>query len=1199
MQRGLIVLAALLFILPVITYAQEGMPVAVRPCGSDRLLAQLRKNPSFVAKERAINQVLMHKHYLNASAAPPAVITLPVVVHIINEDPNLYTDAAVAQAIQALNEAYSATGAFTGGRTDTRIQFCLARTAPDGGRTTGITRTQSYLSDFDYDMEAGEITALNAWDRNRYINIWVVSEIRSEYMQSFSCGTWNRLTMGGYASAGGDIVVAGLGVDLVAHEMGHYLNLAHTFAARDCRNNDCLTDGDMVCDTPPESSISGGSCSAPQNSCNTDTLSGFTTDVPDLPDNFMDYGSGAGCIMGFTPGQAERMYNYITTAKPLMVNSTVCNDPCGAAVMAAFTRDKMYPVVGDVVTFTAANIPGQTLQWLVDGAPAGTGPTFALTVTEKKTYLLELRVTDIASGCRATTTDAFQVSCGVVARFYPDKRMIASKEGIETDHVVFTNRSRNATSWRWLMSNDQGMAEQVVSTDEQLDYPFKIPGTYKVRLYATNGSCEDYTNPVTIVVDDPTADGVVHVERIECYQQDKVRVVLWFQNWGYKTIPKNTPVSFYDDDPRIGKGQKLGNPYLLPNDLPGKCGTNLHTVIVEVGRPGLDTLVTVMNDNGTTFPLALPNTGVEEQTFNNNVVVKKGFRFRASLTPDEYTLMPLEQVKLQPVVVSGGAITTAAWESSPYLNCTNCINTTFTALYRQDTVTTVKVRANSQYGCYSDDTATIHIPVVDDYTVKLNNVDCSRGDSLHVGLSLCNVFTKGNIPAGLQVDFYDRLPDDPAAVKLGNSFLTPSASTDSCSNYAQYIPNTTTGNVFAVVNKDRLVHPVATGLNESDYNNNTNSTDYIAPVLSVFPKDTTVFRKAPFNLYYNVTGFTPVSMLWDSNSAWTLSCNTCSSPLAAMLDSGKVGLQVTNQYGCELKAQTYVHIFPPDMTIELLSADCYDNNHILAKFRVCMGNGYDTVFRQLPVSFYNGDPDNTQSVLLTPPYFTPASAFGECREFTHVLTAPGTTRIVAVVNDRKELRFNETDYTNNQSSLNYEPFIIKAAPEIITLSRPASVPLHTTVSGGAATSYVWEPSLGLSCKDCPEPVATASSSMKYLVTATNNYYCTDTATVHIQTFLNAGIAMPNAFSPNGDGKNDYFYVIGGLDIRKVKNLSVFNRYGQKIFESLNSPANDRKYGWDGTVNGKRVEMGTYVYFATVEFMDGSVQVIKGTIIMVP
>jgi hypothetical protein len=57
--------------------------------------------------------------------------------------------------------------------------------------------------------------------------------------------------------------------------------------------------------------------------------------------------------------------------------------------------------------------------------------------------------------------------------------------------------------------------------------------------------------------------------------------------------------------------------------------------------------------------------------------------------------------------------------------------------------------------------------------------------------------------------------------------------------------------VFAVVNKDRKAYPVASGLNESVYDNNTISQNYTPPVLTVLPNDTTVFRKAPFNLYYN------------------------------------------------------------------------------------------------------------------------------------------------------------------------------------------------------------------------------------------------------------------------------------------------------------------------------------------------------------
>ncbi|NML38388.1 T9SS type B sorting domain-containing protein [Chitinophaga sp. G-6-1-13] len=1195
--------ALLLLLVPSLIYAQEGMPATVRPCGTDALLQQWRQNPSFLAREQAINRALLQRQYVTVPGAPladPAIITLPVVVHILNENLNLYTDLDVANAIQELNDAYGATGAFTGGRTDTKIRFCLAKTAPDGGRTSGIVRTFTYLNDFDVDMEGGEVTDMGAWDRTRYINIWVVSKIRSDYMQDFSCGNWSRLTMGGYASAGGDIVVAGLGTSLLAHEMGHYLSLLHTFAARDCKNDDCLTDGDMVCDTPPERTITGGyACSAPQNSCSTDTLSGFTVDVPDLPDNFMDYGQGTGCVLGFTAGQTTRMRNFIAAALPLMQASIVCNDPCAGAVTAAFGRDIDYPVVGDVVTFTATAAAGQSYQWLVDGAPAGTGITLALPVTVQKTYQLELRVTDNVTGCHASTTDAMAVSCGVVARFYPDKRKIASKLGIQTDHVVFTNRSRNATSWKWLISNDQGMAETVVSTNEQLDYVFNTPANYKVRLYATDGHCEDYTNPVTIVVEDPTADGVVYVSAVECYQQNKLRVKLYFENKGYVTIPKNTPVSFYDDDPRLGKGKRLGTPFPLPADLPGKCVSVLYTTIVDAGRDGIDTLVTVMNDNGTVFPLVLPNasTSVEESNYGNNVSFKKGFRFHVSLAPGDYTLTPQQQLVLKPTS-KGGTITTATWDASPYLDCTACINSTFTAPYRKDTVTTVKVRGYTQYACYADTVATIHIPPVDDYTVKLDKLDCSRGDSLHVDFSLCNAYAPGNIPASLQVDFYDRLPGDPAAGKLGNTFLTPLASAGVCSSYGQSIRNTATGQVVAVVNKDRQAFPPATGLNEADYTNNTHTVAYVAPVLTVFPKDTTVFRKAPFHFYYAVTGFDPITIRWDNSDAYTMDCSNCPAPSVRMLDSSRIGLQLTNRYGCVLKGEEYVHLVPPDLTVTLLSAHCYDNQHILVKFKVCVANGYDTIFKKIPVSFYNGDPGNGRTTLLQPLFYTPAAKEGDCREFTHVLSAPGTAEVAAVVNDRGGFVWEETDYTNNQSVVDYEAFTVSATPALISLPRPASVPLRTSVTGGPATSYAWEPQSGLSCVTCPYPVAAATSSMRYVVTATNDYWCTDTASVRIQTFVNAGISMPNAFSPNGDGQNDYFYVIGSWDIRQVRNLSVFNRSGNKVFEAVNTPANDRGYGWNGLVNGKKADIGTYVYFATVEYIDGTVKLIKGTVTLI-
>ncbi|PSL46033.1 gliding motility-associated-like protein [Chitinophaga niastensis] len=1176
------------------------MPATVRPCGTDILEQQWRKDASYLAREQAINNAILKKKYITAPGAAstvPTLVTLPVVFHIINQDPTAFPDVAIIQALKELNDAYATTGAFSGGRFDTKIQFCLAKTAPDGGKTTGIVRTHSYLEDFDNEMEGGNLTALGKWDGSRYINIWVVKDIKSEYMQAFECGVWTRLKMGGYASAGGDIVVAGLGVSLVAHEMGHYLSLLHTFGALDCKNNDCLVDGDKVCDTPPERTITGGyACSMPQNSCSTDTLSGFTTDVPDLPDNFMDYGQGTGCILGFTAGQAERMHNFIDVALTGMLASTVCNSPCPDNITASFTRSLDYPVVGDAVTFTSTSTGGNAYEWLVDGVSKGNTPTLLLTVTAKKNYEIILRVTNTVTGCHATANDMVPVSCGVVARFWPSKRKIAAKDGIELDSVLFNNRSRNATSWSWLMSNDKGMAEQEVSTVEQLKYIFKIPGIYHVRLAATDGHCFDTTNAVQITVDDATADGAVYVTKIECYQQTKVKVSLYFHNFGYHTIPKNTPIAFYDGDPRKAGTKRVGGIWPLPADLSGKCSSALYTATVDVGRAGIDTLAVVLNDNGTTLPLVLPNTGLEESAYGNNISIKNSFKFKVALTPADYTLTPQQQVVLKPVGANGN-VQSAVWDASPYLDCTNCVNATFTAPYRKDTVATVRVMGYTQNACYDSTIATLHIPVVDDYTVTMKNVDCAKGDSLHIDFSLCNLYAKGNIPAQLSVDFFDRAPADPSAALLGTGFVTPMSSIGNCVAYGSYIKHTTTGNVFAIVNKDPTIHAPETGLNEANRANNTFVWNYVTPVLSVFPKDTVVFRKATFPLYYSISTFTPTDILWQNDIAYTLSCNKCAVPRASMLDSAFVGVQLTNKYGCVLKDQQYVRIFPPDFTIRLLQTNCYDNDHVLVKFSICTNNGYDSIHARLPVSFFNGDPANEKSQLLSPLFYTPVTA-GVCQEFTHVVSAPRSNEIVAVVNSKNGFVIDETNYANNLGPAVYTPFTVSLDRSWIELPRPATVGLYSRVNGGRASAYAWTPQDGLSCFNCPNPLAAATSSMKYIVMATNEYYCTDTASVYIKTFTNFGVTMPNAFTPNGDGQNDWFYVIGSWDIKLLRDFTIFNRVGNKVFEAHNTPANDRSFGWDGNVKGAPAPMGTYVYFATVELLDGSTQLIKGAVTLI-
>ena len=85
--------------------------------------------------------------------------------------------------------------------------------------------------------------------------------------------------------------------------------------------------------------------------------------------------------------------------------------------------------------------------------------------------------------------------------------------------------------------------------------------------------------------------------------------------------------------------------------------------------------------------------------------------------------------------------------------------------------------------------------------------------------------------------------------------------------------------------------------------------------------------------------------------------------------------------------------------------------------------------------------------------------------------------------------------------------------------------------------------------------------------------------------------VPNAFSPNGDGKNDEWRIAGGT-IKKM-DVFVYNRWGQQIYSS-----NSLQFGWNGKLAGTTQPIGTYAYYAQVEFTDGEKKDLNGFIHLV-
>jgi len=102
----------------------------------------------------------------------------------------------------------------------------------------------------------------------------------------------------------------------------------------------------------------------------------------------------------------------------------------------------------------------------------------------------------------------------------------------------------------------------------------------------------------------------------------------------------------------------------------------------------------------------------------------------------------------------------------------------------------------------------------------------------------------------------------------------------------------------------------------------------------------------------------------------------------------------------------------------------------------------------------------------------------------------------------------------------------------------------------------------------------------YSLTVTNVYTCFSTDSFHVTLKCPTNLWLPTAFTPNGDGINDFFLPIG-YNITEF-HMKIFNRWGQLVFST-----DDADKGWNGYSNGVPAEMGAFVYYvAWAGFQDG-------------
>jgi hypothetical protein len=260
---------------------------------------------------------------LNKTAASTS-ITIPIVFHVNDPtNPQKVTLAQVQSAVDILNEDFNGLNPefnslrveFQSIASNLEIIFCLASIDPDGNATNGITYHYNNYNGREPNGNGGSVKAVSVWPCDKYLNVWVVNEVEDDndlywsgwaFYPSTSLANqgldgiiYNHRYLGygeGSSDVSGPTSWQAKMARVLTHEVGHYLNLMHTF------NDNCNAPDDEVSDTPPLLS-STSDCQQ---------LGPFCSGVTIVNDeNYMDYSP---CPSMFTEGQKTRVFTTLNSS---------------------------------------------------------------------------------------------------------------------------------------------------------------------------------------------------------------------------------------------------------------------------------------------------------------------------------------------------------------------------------------------------------------------------------------------------------------------------------------------------------------------------------------------------------------------------------------------------------------------------------------------------------------------------------------------------------------------------------------------------------------------------------------------------------------------------------------------------------------------------------------------------------------------
>jgi len=168
-------------------------------------------------------------------------------------------------------------------------------------------------------------------------------------------------------------------------------------------------------------------------------------------------------------------------------------------------------------------------------------------------------------------------------------------------------------------------------------------------------------------------------------------------------------------------------------------------------------------------------------------------------------------------------------------------------------------------------------------------------------------------------------------------------------------------------------------------------------------------------------------------------------------------------------------------------------------------------------------------------------------------------------------------------------FLVDLGPDMmVDYGEEVEITVNISIDNAEIDSILWAPEMLTNCINCSQIDFMFENNQEIQVTVSDTAGCSVSDGLFITVNVSEDVYIPNIFSPNGDGQNDYFYVQAGGGVEKINEMIIFDKRGIPYFQTEDINVNIQEEGWDGRWEGKKANTGVYIYYIEVLLKSGQI-----------